>query len=139
MHRLSRSGTRQARFLARTFAETRLKTHITRDRLLLHDRTAWNKLWRRTFHPLWQPGIPTEDLDFAWLAGFDKLTGGTIYSAAVHAAFLAAQRGHAKVTMADVADAIKAEYAKLNQPLRPAELAVPSAPRRVAKPAPAGM
>src|SRR3954454_4370995 len=49
VHRLSRSGTRQARFLARTFAETRLKTHITRDRLLLHDRTAWNKLWRRSF------------------------------------------------------------------------------------------
>src|SRR4051812_22220376 len=47
--RLTSSGTRQARFLARTFAETRLKTHITRDRLLIYDRTAWNKLWRRSF------------------------------------------------------------------------------------------
>src|SRR3954468_3425719 len=49
VHRLTGSGTRQARFLARTFAETRLKTHITRDRLLIYDRTAWNKLWRRSF------------------------------------------------------------------------------------------
>jgi CDP-glycerol glycerophosphotransferase len=49
VHRLTGRGTRQARFLARTFAETRLSTHITRDRLLLHDRTAWNKVWRRAF------------------------------------------------------------------------------------------
>jgi CDP-glycerol glycerophosphotransferase len=49
VHRLTASGTRQARFLARTFAQTRLGTHISRDRLLLHDRTAWNKLWRRSF------------------------------------------------------------------------------------------
>jgi CDP-glycerol glycerophosphotransferase len=49
VHRLTTSGSRQARFLARTFAQTRLSTHITRDPLLLYDRTAWNKVWRRAF------------------------------------------------------------------------------------------
>ncbi|HET6551199.1 MAG TPA: CDP-glycerol glycerophosphotransferase family protein [Solirubrobacter sp.] len=48
-HRLTSSGTRPVVFLAKAFAETRLKTHITRDRLLLRDRTAWNKLFRRSF------------------------------------------------------------------------------------------
>jgi CDP-glycerol glycerophosphotransferase len=51
VHRLTASGTSQARFLARTFAQTRLRTHVTRDRTLLADRTAWNKLFRRAF---WQ-------------------------------------------------------------------------------------
>jgi CDP-glycerol glycerophosphotransferase len=51
VHRLTTAGTSQARFLARTFARTRLKTHVTRDRSLLADRTAWNKLFRRSF---WQ-------------------------------------------------------------------------------------
>jgi CDP-glycerol glycerophosphotransferase len=49
VHRLTSRGTSQARFLTRAFAETRLKTHITRHRDLLADRTAWNKLWRRSF------------------------------------------------------------------------------------------
>lgn len=51
VHRLTAAGTSQARFLARTFAQTRMKTHVTRDRSLLADRTAWNKLFRRSF---WQ-------------------------------------------------------------------------------------
>ena len=89
------------------------------------DAEQRKELWRRMFHPVRRKGIPTEDLDYEWLGGFDKLTGGTIYAAAVHAAFLAAQRHHAKVTMEDVADAIGAEYVKINQPLRPAELALP--------------
>jgi CDP-glycerol glycerophosphotransferase len=49
VYRLTSNGTNQARFLARTFAETRLGTHIRSDRKLLHDRTAWNKLFRRSF------------------------------------------------------------------------------------------
>ncbi len=49
VHRLTRQGTSQAQFLARTFARTRLKTHVSRCRPLLADRTAWNKLWRRSF------------------------------------------------------------------------------------------
>jgi len=51
VHRLTTAGTSQARFLARAFATTRLRTHVTRDRALLADRTAWNKLFRRSF---WQ-------------------------------------------------------------------------------------
>jgi CDP-glycerol glycerophosphotransferase len=49
VQRLTRQGTSQAQFLARTFARTRLKTHVDRCRPLLADRTAWNKLYRRTF------------------------------------------------------------------------------------------
>jgi CDP-glycerol glycerophosphotransferase len=37
------------RYLSRAFETTRLKTHVTRFRPLLSDRTAWNKLWRRSF------------------------------------------------------------------------------------------
>ena len=49
VQRLTRQGTSQAQFLARTFARTRLKTHVSRCRPLLADRTAWNKLYRRSF------------------------------------------------------------------------------------------
>jgi len=48
VHRLTRFGTVQSPFLARAFAETRLKTHVTKYRPLIADRTAWNKLWRRS-------------------------------------------------------------------------------------------
>ena len=47
--RLTRQGTSQTQFLARTFVRTRMRTHVSRDRTLLADRTAWNKLWRRSF------------------------------------------------------------------------------------------
>jgi hypothetical protein len=86
------------------------------------------RLWARMFDPVGRPGIPTEHLDYEWLSKFDKLTGGTIHSAAVHAAFLAAQRARPAVTTADVLDAIRAEYAKLNQSLRPADLVPPKPP-----------
>lgn len=49
VHRLSPRGTFQSPFLADTFTRTRLKTHVTEFRPLLADRTAWNKLWRRSF------------------------------------------------------------------------------------------
>ncbi len=49
VHRLEGTQTAQAPFLARTFERTRLRTHITRFRPLLADRTAWNKLYRRDF------------------------------------------------------------------------------------------
>ena len=51
VYRFTRFATHQSRFLARTFTETRLKTHVTKHRPLLADRTAWNKLFRRAF---WQ-------------------------------------------------------------------------------------
>jgi glycosyltransferase involved in cell wall biosynthesis len=49
VHRLTTWGESPTRFLAAAFAETRLHTHVTRFRPLLADRTAWNKLWRRSF------------------------------------------------------------------------------------------
>jgi CDP-glycerol glycerophosphotransferase len=49
VRRLSSWGTSQTEFLAATFDRTRLQTHVTRFTPLLADRTAWNKLWRRSF------------------------------------------------------------------------------------------
>jgi CDP-glycerol glycerophosphotransferase len=49
VHRLSDAGAAPAPFLATTFARTRERTHVTRFAPLLADRTAWNKLWRRSF------------------------------------------------------------------------------------------
>jgi CDP-glycerol glycerophosphotransferase len=49
MHRLSSWGTSQTEFLADAFKRTRLQTHVTRFPPLLADRTAPNKLWRRSF------------------------------------------------------------------------------------------
>jgi CDP-glycerol glycerophosphotransferase len=47
--RVTATGTSQAPFLAKTFAKTRLKTHVTRFRPLIVDRIVPNKLWRRAF------------------------------------------------------------------------------------------
>ena len=50
VHRLTSWGaTSQSKFLEEAFARTQLKTHVTRFRPLLADRTAWNKLFRRSF------------------------------------------------------------------------------------------
>jgi CDP-glycerol glycerophosphotransferase len=49
VQRLTRWSTTQSRFVAKVFGSTRLKTHITKFRPLLADRTAWNKLFRRSF------------------------------------------------------------------------------------------
>jgi CDP-glycerol glycerophosphotransferase len=49
VYRLTKWATVQSPFLARAFAETRLKTHVTKYRPLLADRPAWNKVWRRSF------------------------------------------------------------------------------------------
>ena len=66
VYRFTRFATHQSRFLARTFTETRLKTHVTKHRPLLADRTAWNKVWRRSFwtqHGLRFPeGVVHEDI-----------------------------------------------------------------------------
>jgi CDP-glycerol glycerophosphotransferase len=47
--RLSALGTAPVPFLAPAFERTRLRTHITRFPGLRVDRTAWNKLFRRSF------------------------------------------------------------------------------------------
>jgi CDP-glycerol glycerophosphotransferase len=49
VYRLTRFATVQSPFLRHAFAETRLKTHVTKYRPLLADRPAWNKVWRRSF------------------------------------------------------------------------------------------
>jgi CDP-glycerol glycerophosphotransferase len=49
VYRLTRFATAQSPFLRTAFAETRLKTHVTKYRPLLADRPAWNKVWRRSF------------------------------------------------------------------------------------------
>jgi CDP-glycerol glycerophosphotransferase len=49
VRRLTSLGTSKAGFLAQACERTRLQTHITRFPVLLVDRTAWNKLYRRSF------------------------------------------------------------------------------------------
>jgi CDP-glycerol glycerophosphotransferase len=49
VRRLTPVGTSKAGFLAAAADRTRLRTHITRFPPLLRDRTAWNKLFRRSF------------------------------------------------------------------------------------------
>lgn len=47
--RLRESGLEPSKWLAPVFAQTRLRTHVTRFRPLIADRIACNKLWRRSF------------------------------------------------------------------------------------------
>ena len=47
--RLTPFGMTKAGFVGRVFDRSRLKTHITRFPALVNDRTAWNKLFRRSF------------------------------------------------------------------------------------------
>ncbi|MGH3040283.1 MAG: bifunctional glycosyltransferase/CDP-glycerol:glycerophosphate glycerophosphotransferase, partial [Gaiellaceae bacterium] len=49
VRRLTPQGSQKATFLAKAFDRTRLRTHITRFPHLVADRTAWNKLFRRSF------------------------------------------------------------------------------------------
>src|SRR4051794_20117562 len=64
--RLRNHSLRQSPFVASIFTRNRLATHITRFPALLSDRTAWNKLWRRSFwdeHRLRFPeGVVHEDI-----------------------------------------------------------------------------
>jgi CDP-glycerol glycerophosphotransferase len=65
-YRLTTSGTRQAGMVFSTFNANRPRTHITKHPALLNDRTAWNKLFRRSFwdeHDLrWPEGVLYEDI-----------------------------------------------------------------------------
>jgi CDP-glycerol glycerophosphotransferase len=49
VHRLMQGSVAPARFLAKAFDRTRLKTHITKFRPLVADRIVPNKVWRRSF------------------------------------------------------------------------------------------
>jgi CDP-glycerol glycerophosphotransferase len=65
-------GLSQALFLAETFATTRLRTHVTEFPPLLADRTAWNKLWRRSFwgERRFPEGVVHEDIPVVLPAHF---------------------------------------------------------------------
>ncbi|MDT5033183.1 MAG: CDP-glycerol glycerophosphotransferase [Actinoplanes sp.] len=49
VHRLRSHGHKWGYPHAEVFKTTQLRTHVTRDTLLLRDRTIWNKLFKRTF------------------------------------------------------------------------------------------
>jgi CDP-glycerol glycerophosphotransferase len=65
VYRLNSRGVRPSSMHRQIFAETRLRTHVSRNRDLLEDRTAWNKVFRRQFwdkHDLSFPeGVLYED------------------------------------------------------------------------------
>jgi CDP-glycerol glycerophosphotransferase len=87
VRRLTSFGTTRAAFLARAFERTRLQTHITRFPYLIADRTAWNKLFRRSFwdrHDFRFPeGVFYEDtpvmLPAHYLAGSVDVIRQTVY------------------------------------------------------------
>ena len=74
-------------------------------------------LWERTF----PDRVPVQNLQPTRLAQLN-LSGGSIRNVALHAAFLAAERG-SPVTMADILRGAHSEYDKLDRPLTPTELA----------------
>lgn len=65
-HRLTSTGTWQSAMVAGAFTATRLKTHVSKHPALLNDRTAWNKVFRRSFwdeHRFrWPEGVLYEDI-----------------------------------------------------------------------------
>jgi glycosyltransferase involved in cell wall biosynthesis len=66
VRRLTTSGTRQAGVVAIGFSANRPRTHVRKHPALLYDRTAWNKLYRRSFwdqHGFrWPEGVLYEDI-----------------------------------------------------------------------------
>jgi CDP-glycerol glycerophosphotransferase len=65
-HRLTQTGTRQAGMVTSAFTATRLRTHVSKHPALLADRTAWNKVFRRSFYVdngfRWPEGVLYEDI-----------------------------------------------------------------------------
>ena len=74
------------------------------------------EIWRRIF----PAATPTDGLDVKRLARLN-VPGGNIRNIALRAAFLAAAAGQ-PVRMADLLDAARSEYAKIEQPLSEAEI-----------------
>jgi hypothetical protein len=74
------------------------------------------EIWRRIF-PQDTPRLPLDEIALARL----DVAGGHIRNIALGAAFVAAGRGE-PVGMTDVAEAARAEYAKLERPLTDAEM-----------------
>jgi hypothetical protein len=80
------------------------------------DAQMRKELWCRVF----TDRVPCGELDPSRLAQL-QLSGGSIRNVAVHAAFVAADRG-GRVTMSDVLQGARSEYAKLDRPLTQTEL-----------------
>ncbi len=78
-------------------------------------------IWERA----WPPDTPTDGLDVDKLARLN-LTGGSIHSIALQAAFLAAEAG-TPVTMPLVLKAARVEFRKLDRPVNEADLHWPAA------------
>lgn len=74
------------------------------------------EIWRRIF----PHQTPTENLDLARLARLN-IAGGNIRNIALHASFLAADRGEA-VRMSHLLSATRSEYAKMDKPLTEQEI-----------------
>ena len=74
------------------------------------------EIWRRVF----PRDTPTEHIDVNRLAKLN-MTGGNIHNTALYAAFLAAESDN-KVNMSHILRAVRAEYAKMEQPLTEAEI-----------------
>ena len=81
------------------------------------DEALRKEIWKRVF-PL---GVPLDGVDWTVLARLN-VAGGNIRNIALHAAFLAADRG-VPVTMDLLLRGARAEYTKLDKPLTGAEVA----------------
>ncbi|WP_017588464.1 bifunctional glycosyltransferase/CDP-glycerol:glycerophosphate glycerophosphotransferase [Nocardiopsis ganjiahuensis] len=87
VHRLDELGTRQSPMHRKIFRTTRTRTHISRDDVLLVDRLATNKVWRRSFwdqHGMTFPvGVLYEDESVAiplhFLAGSVDVLSKAVY------------------------------------------------------------
>jgi CDP-glycerol glycerophosphotransferase len=87
VRRLTPYGTTKTAFQSRALARTQLRTHITRLPYLLVDRTAWNKLYRKSFwdqHGFRFPeGVYYEDIPVTlpahYLAESIDILGETVY------------------------------------------------------------
>jgi SpoVK/Ycf46/Vps4 family AAA+-type ATPase len=79
------------------------------------DAASRERIWRKVF----PAAAPTAALDYERLAQLN-VTGGVIRNIALLAAFLAAHQQTA-ITMRNVLDAARTEYAKLDKPLTAAE------------------
>ncbi|WP_042365544.1 bifunctional glycosyltransferase/CDP-glycerol:glycerophosphate glycerophosphotransferase [Streptacidiphilus neutrinimicus] len=87
VRRFRSAGSRQSPVHARPFERTRLSTHISEFPALITDRTAWNKVYRRSFfdaHGLRYPGILYEDAPVSvplhYLAEKVDILGDPIYN-----------------------------------------------------------
>lgn len=78
------------------------------------DETLREKIW----HGVFPEKAPVGSLDYAFLAKHLELSGASIKNCAIHAAYLAAVND-TSITMRDILDGAKNEYAKMGKSLSP--------------------